>query len=153
MTRSTVPSTLKKVKIEAICKLMRNLEWRTGVTGRELAEKWDMNYDTIKHLAAEASKIVRDEVTNPDRITRTVGAALQEVIHRGLASGDNKAVVMAAKTWAEITGSAAPRQIGIQITESDLSTEELEARLAALASKARAETQQNEPGSDDIEEP
>jgi hypothetical protein len=136
--------TLHKVKLDHICDLMRNLKWRTGKTGKELAKKWDMSESRMKHLAAQASSIVRAEVTNPDRVTRSVGAALEDAIYSAHAAGDFKAVIMAAKTWAEVMGTAAPRQVGIQVSEADLTTEELEARLAALASQAKQETSQND---------
>jgi hypothetical protein len=124
-------------RLEHICNMMRNLTWKTGRSAQDLAKLWELSPHTVRRLATEAAKIVRREVTNPDRVGRTVGAALDQVLHDALAKGDHRTVISASKIWAEISGAVAPKQVEMQVTEKDLTTEELKERLSRLAQRAK----------------
>lgn len=87
--------------------LMRDMRWRRGKTGRELAALWGVAPATVEHYAAEASRIVRAEVTDPTEVSRTVCSALEKVLFDALSDNDRKSVISAAQTWATISGAKA----------------------------------------------
>jgi len=122
---------MTELRLDHIAKMMRALQWETGESGPALAKEWNLSVDRLKHLAAEASRRVRAEITDVDYVTATVCSALQTVLRHAIAESDNprmvagpdgsmvegdpnksrKTVIEAAKTWADITGARAPNKI------------------------------------------
>jgi hypothetical protein len=99
-----------EARIEHIAELMRSLRWRTGETGKVLARQWDLSEQRLRELAAEASRRVRAEVTDPDRVSVSVGVVLESALVGALEDKDWRAVAAVAKTWGEIAGAIkAPR--------------------------------------------
>ena len=119
-----------ELRLDAICTLMRALEWRTGETGLELAAEWGVSKSTIAHLAAEASRRVKAEVTDPDRVTATICVALERMMRDAIGDArggimlatesgtkqespniSRKVAIEAARTWAEVSGAHAPLKL------------------------------------------
>lgn len=135
------PTATRSQKVAFVARLMRELRWETGETGPILARAWKTSKDVLKQIGAEAHRRVKDEVTDPDVVGRTVAAALVLVIRRGLQEeGELGTVVRAAKVWSDITGASAAIRIRIATAPvEELSDEELleEAREAMALIKDR----------------
>lgn len=94
---------LKEARTAHCQSLMLSLEWR-HTDAERLAKAWGIGLSTMQRIAAEASRRVTAEVTDPERVTQTVCAALDRVIREGLEAGDRRNVINAAATWAKILG-------------------------------------------------
>lgn len=106
-------STQSEQRIAFIMGMMREWQWKRGVSGPILAKEWGLSADRVKDLAAEASKRVRAEVTDPERVSGTVGSALSKVLHDSMDDGDRKSVIDASKAWAQIVGAMAPQRVDV----------------------------------------
>ena len=110
---------LTEQRIAHIMGMMRRWEWKRGESGPVLAERWGLSVDRVKDLAAEASKRVLAEVTDPALVSGTVGMALQRVLDEGMeATGDakwhgRKLAVESSKAWAQIVGAMAPQRVDV----------------------------------------
>lgn len=115
---------LTEQRIAHIMGMMRRWEWKRGESGPVLAEQWGLSVDRVKDLAAEASKRVLAEVTDPALVSGTVGMALQRVLDEGMeATGDakwhgRKLAVESSKAWAQIVGAMAPQRHEVATTEA-----------------------------------
>lgn len=117
-----------EARIDHIAELMRSLKWRRGDTYKELAKEWALSEQYLRELAAEASRRVRAEITDPDRVTASVGVALEIALEGAVGDRDWKGVAQVARTWSEIAGAGiktAPSPTGsleqqISMTESVL---------------------------------
>ncbi len=82
---------LKEARIEEIVKIMRpmaingKLTWNRDVR-KDLAALWGLTDHDIRRLSAEASKRIREDVTDPDELLRSAG----EVLLDNLAYAHNK---------------------------------------------------------------
>lgn len=107
-------------RVAYIAGLMRLLAWETGRTGPALAKEWGVHEVTVRQDAAEASRIVRRELEDPDEVCVDVGVALSEVLRRSFlafSQGDmnaGKLVIEAARTWARIAGIEGPQRVSIE---------------------------------------
>lgn len=108
----------KEERIDYIVELMRTLVFRRGRTTRMLAQEWKLSLGTVRDDAAEASRIVRREMMEPDTVAVDVGLALQEVMEGALDDGDRRHVIAAAKVWADISGASAPQRIEHKVEDS-----------------------------------
>jgi hypothetical protein len=104
---SAVPGHLveTEVRIMHMVELMLANKWKTGATGRELAAEWGLTYQRVRVMAAEASKIVRQDLLS--NAAQVLVPALEEIIQGGLGdagTGDKIAAVQAAKVYADIAG-------------------------------------------------
>jgi hypothetical protein len=110
---------LTEQRIAHIMGMMRRWEWKRGVSGPILAKEWGLSIEWLKDLSAEASKRVRAEVTDPERVSGTVGSALSKVLHDSMDDGDRKSVIDASKAWAQIVGAMAPTKVDVTATTTD----------------------------------
>lgn len=113
-------SELSEVRIRHIVKCYRDLSW-TRAMRHELATKWGLSYDRMQDLVAEALHRVREEVTNAEEVSVTVGCALNQVLRDSLKVSKRKSisweerdaaarkVIAAAKVWADIVGASKQR--------------------------------------------
>lgn len=108
---NTEHNAATEAKIDHIASLMRSLKWRTGETGKVLAAEWDLTEKWVRELAAEASRRVYAEITDPHRVTVTVCTTLEKIVREADAEGDRKSAIDAAKAWADISGARAPNQV------------------------------------------
>ena len=113
----------KADRVEFIAALMREFKWRRK-SGKELAEKWGIPYNTLKAYSAEASRLNAREVSDPDLITQTVGGLLLKSImeaaedadsYRGTKEGltARDQVARLGRTWADICGSMPTQRVEI----------------------------------------
>jgi nucleoid DNA-binding protein len=89
--------------------LMRGLAFVKGRTVKRLAAEWGLSEQRVRELSAEASKRVRAELTDPDRVTVTVCGYLERTLRDARKDRDHRAVVAAAKAWAELAGLVVQR--------------------------------------------
>ncbi len=127
-------TAITEARIAKIAAMMRGLLWRRGESGRALEIEWDLSTSRVEHLAAEASRRVRAEVLDPDAVGETVACALDRVLREALHDDDRKSVINAAKAWAVIAGSVAPKKIEHSGSVATTSYDDLQRRLAAVSS-------------------
>jgi hypothetical protein len=126
-----LPKTAYELRIEQVVDLMSTLRFHAGTTTAALAEEWGVTVSAAQKVTAEASRIVRAAVCDPDQVAQDVGTVLREV----LATGTNRDKVLAARVWAEVAGAMAPKQIEYR-TEASMTADELRARLQELQARA-----------------
>ena len=123
-------------RIEYVMDLMRNLQWRRGKSAPEIARCWGVSTGLVEGYSSEGRRRVLAEVTNPEDVGIKVSTALEEVIDGARADieardgvGDaRRAIIAAAKTWSEVTGSHAPNKVRLEVSVKSLSAEELRAQ-------------------------
>lgn len=123
---------LHESRVEYVADLMRDIKFRTGVTSRALCVEWDLPYGVVAGIVTEASRKVRAELTDHDRVLSKVSVALDRVLDEALESGDRHAVIKAVQVWAQVTGASAPTKVQVQNDLTGLSPEQLRARKAEL---------------------
>jgi hypothetical protein len=164
-TQKPAHTASTEARVEHIADLMRSLEFRTGETTRELAAKWRITVQRVWELSSIASKRVRAELTDPDRIVVKVAAALEKVIDDALRETDEPALIEkqgkdgervtypespngarrvlieAAKTLCILTGNAAPQKHEVKDVSrfERMTADEHRAELARLKVEIEAE--------------
>ena len=117
---NTERMALTETRIAHIADLMRTMKFRTGDTIYKLVDEWGLGIDRVKQLSTMASRRVKDEIANPDHVTVTLCTALSQIVDEGMRpGGDRKQVISAAKVWAEIAGSFAPKVV-VNVEKNDL---------------------------------
>jgi hypothetical protein len=101
--------------VDHIAKMMRGLTWKRGESVRALSAAWGLCEKRIRELSAEASKVVRAEIADPDTVQTTVCAALDWAIHDAKKRGKHMAVARAGKVWSDITGATAARKVDVRV--------------------------------------
>ncbi|AKU93385.1 hypothetical protein AKJ09_00049 [Labilithrix luteola] len=124
--------------MEYVADLMRALKYRTGVSNKALMVEWDLPKNVVGEIVTEASRIVRAELTDHDRVISKITVALDRVIDDAIASGDNASVVKAAQVWAQVSGAGAPQRVELHQDLAALSPEQLAARKAELLARLTA---------------
>lgn len=128
-----------EVRIAFIADMMRKMTFKTGDTIYKLSEEWGLGLDRVKQLSTMASRRVKEEIANPDHVTVTLCTALSQIVTEGMKpGGDRKQVISAAKVWAEIAGSFAPKVV-LNLDKSDLPDDPDE--LMAIAKEEMAKYQ------------
>ena len=127
-----LPRTLTEQRIAAIVDLMTSLRYHAGLTPDALAQEWGLTPNTVRGLTAEAHRIVRAAVCDPDQVAQDIGARLQTI----MAEGSDRDAILAGRVWAEVAGALAPKQVEIR-HETTMSEAELRERLGQLAARAR----------------
>lgn len=98
-----------EARIAHIVGLMREMKFRTGKTGPELAAKWGLSPATVAEHTAEASRIVRaSNIVDRDSIGATIGAALDKAIYEAASEKQWRVVAQLVDVWAKIAGVVAP---------------------------------------------
>jgi len=114
---------------------MRELKFRTGVTGKALAVEWDLPMGVVSQITTEASRRVRAELGDHDRVLSKVSVALDRVIDEAIDKGDRHAVIKAVQVWAQVTGAGAAQKVQLQQDLTALSPEQLQARKAEIIAR------------------
>lgn len=91
-------SVTTETRLAHIAGLMRTLRWRRGVTGPQLAAEWGLTEQRVRTLAAEASKLVRAEIEDPNYVAVTLEMTLERIV----LEGKDKDRIAAAKVWASL---------------------------------------------------
>lgn len=120
-------------KVELIADMMRKLTWRTGKTVYQLAKDWNMRPATVAGMASDAAKKVREEVQEDAGYFLSLSMqALEKVLLGALdGTGDQRNVVNAARTAAEIIGVRAPRKVEQKIETTEADNSDLEKKNKA----------------------
>lgn len=126
---------LHETRVEYVADLMRTLKFRTGVTGKALAKEWDLPLSYVGQVTVEASRRVRAELTDPDRVLSKVSVALDHVIDDALDSGDRHAIIKAVQVWAQVTGAGAATKVQVTNDLTALTPEQLQARKAEILAR------------------
>lgn len=124
-------------RVEYVADLMRDLKFRTGVTHKALAVEWSLPISAVSKITVAASRIVRAELTDPDRVVSKITRALDWVIDDAIAGGDRHAIIKAAQVWAQVSGVNAPTRISLSQDLSALTPEALQARKAEILRRMR----------------
>lgn len=106
--RATPDVTFQRV--ETIVGMMRRGEWVPGRSGPQLANEWGLADDSLRHLAAEASRIVAREVTDPDRVKVDVSTVLLRDMHRASEAEEFGDVARLGDVVTRIVGARAPER-------------------------------------------
>ena len=101
------------VRIEHIAELMRTLRFVRGKTVKRLAAEWGLTEQRVRELSAEASRMVKAEITDPDRVTVTACGYVEWALREAKKAKDTRAIAPLAKAWAELAGTLAPRKVEI----------------------------------------
>lgn len=128
--------------MEFVAEMMRELTYRTGVTNKDLAREWDLPSSYVAQITTEASRRVRGELTDHDRVLSKVSVSLDRVIDDALSSGDRHAIIKACQVWAQVTGAGAATKVQVQSDLTAMTPEQLQARkveiIARLTGKSAA---------------
>lgn len=96
--------------MERIVGMMRRGEWRRGESSEPLAEEWGMALASVEDMAAEASRTVLREVTDPDRVKGDVAVVLMRDLERASAAAEFGDVARIADVATKIVGARAPER-------------------------------------------
>lgn len=100
-------------RVKHVEDLMRRAKWERGRSNRQLAAAWGLTVTAVNHYAAEASRRVRAEVTDPDSVQFTICGALQTIVREGLEESDRSSVIKAADVWSRVSGARAPDKLDV----------------------------------------
>lgn len=114
----------KDERIDFICEMMRTLDWKTGKTGKELAKVWGVSPSTVRDYAADASRRVRSEVTDPESVSRDVCSALRIAVSETLDKKDWGRMTKAAEVWASISGAKAAERVDMRSVHTEVTPDE-----------------------------
>jgi hypothetical protein len=126
---------LHETRVEVVADMMRELKYRTGVTNKVLAELWDVPTGYVAQITTEASRRVRAELTDHDRVLSKVSTMLDRVLDDALSSGDRHAIIKACQVWAQVTGAGAATKVQVQADLTSLSPEQLQARKSEIIAR------------------
>ena len=105
--------------------LMREFKFRRGKTKFELMEKWNLCRQALDLDCAEAQRVIRRELEDPDYVAVNVGEALMKGLFDAIEDADamrgtkegltaRTQVERFARTFSDIMGNTAPLQLAIQ---------------------------------------
>src|SRR5215467_11450782 len=123
---------LHESRVEYVADLMRELKYRSGVTAKALEREWNLPRIAVCEITTAASRRVRAELTDPDRVMSKVSASLDWVLDNAIESGDRHALIKAAQVWAQVTGAGAAAKVQVQQDLTALTPEALKARKAEI---------------------
>lgn len=90
-------------RLKRIKRMMVEGEWREGVSDHELAEEWGIDPSTVRHSSAEASRALRNAVTDEGLAARLVSILLNNV-HDARKAKRYEAVARSVEVAAKILG-------------------------------------------------
>jgi hypothetical protein len=105
-------------RVAYIADLMRRLRFERGYTSKVLAKAWGIQPASARRYSAEASRVVRAEVTNRDDIEQDVGSTLMWAMKSAVQNGDRRNAISAAKVAAEVSGVKAAERHEVVTTEA-----------------------------------
>lgn len=97
-------------RVEWIVGMMRRGEWRRGESAGPLADEWGLAIATVEGIAAEASRVVAREVTDPERVKVDVSTVLMKDLERASACAEFGDVARIADVVTRIVGARAPEK-------------------------------------------
>ncbi len=134
----------KAGRVQFIVELMAGNRWVTGITGPKLAYMWNLNADTLKRDAAEASRFFLTSEDDREELKKRWRAKLEAAQDSAMEKGRIEALASLLKLEGDNLGVFEAQKVDVTVTGSD---EQLAARIAALvASGAEAEISQQPDG-------
>lgn len=130
---------LRDARVEFVADMMRQLIYRNGVHTRALKEAWNLPQAHIADIVVTASRIVRSELGDTDRVLSKVTAALDRVIDEAIAVGDRHAVIQAARAYAQVSGAGAATRIEVSGDLSNLTPDQIRAKKAEILARLRGD--------------
>lgn len=111
VTRAT-PATPEEyaARVDRIIDMMRVDTWVRGKSAKPLAKEWGVEVCTVERMAAEASRAVAREVTDPQKLKEEVSVVLVQNLHRASAAREFKAVASLGDVVTKIVGARAPEK-------------------------------------------
>ncbi len=103
-------------RVERIVGMMRRGEWRRGESAPELAGEWSLAVATVEGMAAEASRIVSREVTDPDRVKVDVSTILLRDIERASSAAEFGDVARLGDVVTRIVGARSPERKEVAVS-------------------------------------
>lgn len=137
------------MRVEEIAQTLRACTFRNGVTLKDFAAKWGLSIQRVHELSGLASKKVRAEVTDPDRVAAKGFAGMEKIADDSMAAAEDDVenaathratALRAFDTWLTKSGVAAPTQSKVTVTGLEsLTDEQLEARKRELLARLAAD--------------
>ena len=111
-------------KIDYITGLMYSGVWRRGGTAKLLAKEWNLSPEAVRRFSAEASRVVKRHIMDPDSAAVDVTLAIREALEGALEDSESlrlskeglKArdqVIAACKAYSDIVGVTAPIRVEV----------------------------------------
>lgn len=137
--RPSGPDAASELRIEEIAQTLRDGTFRNGTTLQAFADRWGVTLHRVHELSGAASKKVRAEITDPDRVAAKGYAYLERIADDAMDGDamDRKLALAAVDTWLTKSGVAAPAKSAVHVT-GDLTTltdEQLDARKKDLIAR------------------
>lgn len=142
-------------RVEEMAQTLRDGSFRPGVTIRAFAAKWGMSEDRAQDISALASKKVRGEYTEPDRVAAKGFAYLERIADEAVVGCDDKGnnakhlavAIKAVDTWLVRSGVAAPTKTLVGVADlTQLTDEQLEAKKRELVARMTAKASDDGDG-------
>lgn len=105
---------------------MVTVQWVTGKTGKELADKWGLQQQTVRKDAAMASKLIKEGLGDPQELMARLAGSLEHIAMKATASGEYGPAVQAIKAHADITGAKKPDEVNVSFSLGELLATEFE---------------------------
>jgi hypothetical protein len=116
----------REARVGVIAELMAGNEWVTGLTGRVLANVWNMPEATVRGDAAEASRLFAIPEEERDAMRARWYSKVENAQAQALAKGRLEAHATLLKLEGDHLGAFAPQKVEVSGTLGDLLTLGLE---------------------------
>lgn len=136
LTRARATPEQTAERVEVIVGMMRRGEWRRGESGPELARSWGLADTALQHLAAEASRIVAREVSDPERVKVDVSTVLLRDLHRASEACEFGDVARLGDVVTRIVGARAPERKEVAVVVAQYESLPPRQRAAWLRERA-----------------
>lgn len=105
-------------RVAFIAEMMRACTWVRGRSEDDLARLWGMTASGVRNHSAEAARVVRAEIANPDAAVVDVVANAMDIMRECRDAGDARNAIGALKLVAEVTGAMAPQKHQVESSGS-----------------------------------
>lgn len=126
------PPVAERVKL--ISELMRTCKYQRGRTDKELAEIWGLSLHQVHEDTMEASRRVKAEIANENFMDVSLDFHLEAALHRATEAGDNKAVAIIARQWADVKRAGSKG-----VDWHGANRERIKSQIAAMAEQLKAQ--------------
>jgi hypothetical protein len=92
----------RAARIEQIAEMIRRLQFKYGETYKALAREWDVTYQYVRDLGAEAFRVVQEEIAEPDAVTTSVCVHLEDALREAHKAKDFRAISDLGNTWVKL---------------------------------------------------
>ena len=122
-TRRSKKDPGKAERVKECIRVMLALKWRPGRSHDELAERFGVSAETIKHDAAEASRRIREQTFTDEEMKTMCENALLLAMEMGRNARDAArgadSITKAVSAMAGLRGLDAPKEHSVGVTLAD----------------------------------